>query len=84
MTFHLPDWIDEAEGIDASSDPLCILMAREGDYDEAYQTAMYHRAGRTQIVERAIIEQRPDEDDPMEQTWIERQRKAVKRAVRKH
>lgn len=60
MSFYLPEYVDEL--IDTSSDPLCILLAREGAYDEAYQTAMYHRAGLQQVVTRALIEQRPDLD----------------------
>lgn len=61
MSFYLPEYVDEL--IDASADPLCILLAREGAYDEAYQTAVYHRSGQQQVVTRALIEQRPDQDE---------------------
>lgn len=61
MSFHLPDYIDEL--IDGASDPLCILLAREGSNDEAYQTAVFHRSGQQQVVSRALIEQRPGEDE---------------------
>lgn len=84
MAFQLPDFIDEAEGIDAASDPLCILLAREGDEDEAYQTAMAHRAGRTQIVERALIEQQHEFTDLIEQDLAKRRAKAFKRRSQKH
>lgn len=61
MAFHLPEFIDEC--VDYSSDPLLILLAREGEREEAYQTARQYTAGARQIVERALIEQRPDQDD---------------------
>ena len=61
MGFHLPEYIDEL--IDVASDPLCILLAREGSNDEAYQTAVFHRSGQQQVVARALIEQRPGEDE---------------------
>jgi len=61
MSFYLPEWVDEL--IDTAADPLCILLAREGSNDEAYQTAVYHRAGQQQVVARALIEQRPGEDE---------------------
>ena len=61
MSFYLPEWVDEL--IDTAADPLCILLAREGSNDEAYQTAVYHRAGQQQVVARALIEQRPDQDE---------------------
>lgn len=60
MSLHLPEFIDEI--IDYSSDPLLILLAREGEHEEAYQTARQYTAGARQIVERGLIEQR--EDDP--------------------
>lgn len=61
MSLYLPEWVDEL--VDASADPLCILLAREGSNDEAYQTAVYHRSGQQQVVTRALIEQRPDQDE---------------------
>lgn len=61
MGFYLPEYVDEL--IDTASDPLCILLAREGSNEEAYQTAMFHRAGQQQVVTQALIEQRPDEDE---------------------
>lgn len=61
MAFHLPEFIDEC--VDYSSDPLLILLAREGEHEEAYQTARQYTAGARQIVERSLIEQR--EDDPL-------------------
>ena len=57
----LPEFIDE--NIDYSSDPLMIMLMREGAYEEAYQTARQYTAGARQIVERSLIEQR--EDDPL-------------------
>lgn len=61
MSFYLPEWVDEL--IDTAADPLCILLAREGSNDEAYQTAVFHRSGQQQVVARALIEQRPGEDE---------------------
>jgi hypothetical protein len=44
---------------------------------EAYQTAVYHRAGMQQIVTRCVIEQRPHEDvEPeSESAWTKRRAK---------
>ena len=61
MTLALPDFIDE--NVDYMSDPLMILLMREGAHEEAYQTARQYTAGARQIVERSLIEQR--EDDPL-------------------
>ena len=44
----LPDFIEE--NIDYSTDPLVILLMREGEYDEAYQTARQYTAGARQII----------------------------------
>ena len=51
----LPEFIDE--NIDYSSDPLMIMLMREGAYEEAYQTARQYTAGARQIIERSTIEQ---------------------------
>ena len=59
-SLHLPEFIEET--FDVSSDPLMILLAREGEYEEAYQTARQYTAGARQIIERSMLEQR--EDDP--------------------
>lgn len=77
MAFHLPEYIDEL--IDAASDPLCLLLSREGSEDEAYQTAMYHRAGQQQIITRCELEQRPYEDEDYE---LPRRRIGTKRNLR--
>ena len=45
---RLPEFIDE--NIDYSSDPLMILLAREGEHEEAYQTARQYTAGARQII----------------------------------
>lgn len=71
MAFYIPEYIDEL--VDAASDPLAILLARECSNDEAYQYAMFQRAGTTQIITRCLIEQRPEEDDEYEQLVLERQ-----------
>ena len=42
------DFIDE--NVDYMSDPLMILLMREGAYEEAYQTARQQTAGARQIV----------------------------------
>lgn len=52
---RLPEFIEET--FDVSSDPLLILLAREGEYEEAYQTARQYTAGARQIIERSTIEQ---------------------------
>lgn len=54
MSLHLPEFIDE--NIDYSSDPLLILLAREGEHEEAYQTARQYTAGARQIVLQHEIE----------------------------
>lgn len=61
MAFHLPEFIDEC--VDYSSDPLVILLMREGAFDEAEQLHASNLAGQRQHIERALIEQRPDQDD---------------------
>lgn len=48
------DFIDE--NIDYASDPLMILLMREGAYEEAYQTARQQTAGARQIVLQHEIE----------------------------
>jgi len=60
MAFHLPEFIDEC--VDAS-DPLAILLMREGAFDEAEQLHASRLAEQRQYIERALIEQRPDQDD---------------------
>ena len=50
----LPDFIEE--NIDYSTDPLVILLMREGEYDEAYQMARQQTAGARQIVLQHEIE----------------------------
>ena len=59
--FMLPDFIEEA--IDPTSDPLAILLAREGAGQEAYIMHRQHMAGAQQIIENALIQQRPDQED---------------------
>jgi len=59
--FYMPEEIDES--CDPSADPLCILLAREGSYDEAYQLARQHRAGQDHIVQKMLLQQRPDLDE---------------------
>ena len=54
MTLHLPEFIDE--NVDYMSDPLMILLMREGAYEEAYQTARQQTAGARQIVLQHEIE----------------------------
>ena len=54
MTLHLPEFIDE--NVDYTSDPLMILLMREGAYEEAYQTARQQTAGARQIVLQREIE----------------------------
>lgn len=54
MTLALPDFIDE--NVDYMSDPLMILLTREGAYEEAYQTARQQTAGARQIVLQHEIE----------------------------
>ena len=54
MTLALPDFIDE--NVDYMSDPLMILLMREGAYEEAYQTARQQTAGARQIVLQHEIE----------------------------
>ena len=44
----LPDFIEE--NTDYSTDPLMILLMREGAYEEAYQTARQQTAGARQIL----------------------------------
>ena len=44
----LPDFIEE--NIDYSTDPLVILLMREGEYDEAYQMARQQTAPARQII----------------------------------
>ena len=44
----LPDFIEE--NIDYSTDPLVILLMREGEYDEAYQMARQQTAPARQIL----------------------------------
>lgn len=48
------DFIDE--NVDYMSDPLMILLMREGAYEEAYQTARQQTAGARQIVLQHEIE----------------------------
>ena len=48
MTLHLPEFIDE--NVDYMSDPLMILLMREGEYDEAYQMARQQTAPARQIL----------------------------------
>ncbi len=50
----LPDFIEE--NIDYSTDPLVILLMREGEYDEAYQMARQQTAPARQIVLQHEIE----------------------------
>ena len=54
MSLHLPEFIDE--NVDYASDPLLILLAREGEHEEAYQTARQYTAGARQIVLQHEIE----------------------------
>ena len=54
MTLHLPEFIDE--NVDYTSDPLMILLMREGAHEEAYQTARQQTAGARQIVLQREIE----------------------------
>lgn len=56
----LPEWLEET--VDAA-DPLVILLQREGAFDEAEQLHSQRLAEQRQLVERNIIEQRPDLDD---------------------
>lgn len=48
------DFIDE--NVDYMSDPLMILLMREGAHEEAYQTARQQTAGARQIVLQQEIE----------------------------
>lgn len=64
MTFFLPEFVDEQ--VDCM-DPLAILLVREGANEEAYQMHRQHMAGVQQVIEGAIIQQRPDLDDEYEQ-----------------
>ena len=50
----LPDFIEE--NTDYSTDPLMILLMREGAYEEAYQTARQQTAGARQILLQHEIE----------------------------
>lgn len=54
MTLHLPEFIDE--NVDYTSDPLMILLMREGANEEAYQMARQQTAGARQIVLQHEIE----------------------------
>lgn len=56
----LPDDVLEAETASSHSDPLVILLEREGSYQEAYELRQSHRAGTTQTVLKFYMEQRPD------------------------
>jgi hypothetical protein len=56
----LPDEVIEAETSSSSSDPLVILLEREGSYQEAYELRQSHRAGTSQTVLKFYMEQRPD------------------------
>lgn len=82
MTIYIPEFIDEM--IDTASDPLAILLAREGSNDEAYQYAVSHRAGQQQIVERSLIEDADEHGSDGE--WIKRTRRLSSKTVitRKH
>lgn len=80
LDLYVPDYIDEL--VDAASDPLAILLAREGSNDEAYQYAMFQRAGTTQVITRCLIEQKDREDDEYEKLVLEREERA--RMRRKH
>lgn len=70
MSINLPDWIDEF--VD-TTDPLSILLAREGDADEAYQLARQYRSGQAQVVIRAEIED--NEEISSDGEWSRRTRK---------
>lgn len=48
------DYIDQE--VDYSTDPLVILLMREGEYDEAYQMARQQTATARQIVLQHEIE----------------------------
>ena len=48
------DYIDQE--VDYSTDPLVILLMREGEHEEAYQTARQYTAGARQIVLQHEIE----------------------------
>ena len=65
MSFYLPEYIDEL--VDTMSDPLIELLAREGSNEDAYQTAMFYRSGQSQIVTRAMIEQKHVLEQEVEQ-----------------
>ena len=80
LDLYVPDYIDEL--VDAASDPLAILLAREGSNDEAYQYAMFQRAGTTQVITRCLIEQKDREDDEYEKLVLEREERV--RTRRKH
>lgn len=56
----LPEDVLEAETASSHSDPLVILLEREGSYHEAYELRQSHRAGTTQTVLKFYMEQRPD------------------------
>lgn len=80
LDLYVPDYIDEL--VDAASDPQVILLAREGSNEEAYQHAMFQRAGTTQVITRCLIEQKDREDDEYEKLVLEREERA--RTHRKH
>ena len=69
ITFTLPEFVDEQ--VDCM-DPLAILLVREGAGEEAYTLHRQHMAGVQQLIEGAIIQQRPDLDDEYEQRVVSR------------
>lgn len=77
MTLHIPEFIDEM--IDTASDPLAILLVREGANDEAYQYAVGHRAGQVQIVERSLLEDNEERDS--DGGWIRRTRRLSSKVI---
>lgn len=67
-TPYIPEWIDEE--MDSSSDPLFLLLAREGSFDEAHQTIMFQRAETAQVVTRALIERPAEHEQYTSAEWL--------------
>lgn len=76
MSIHIPEYIDEM--VD-TTDPLTILLAREGSNDEAYQTACYYRSNMLQVQLRAEIED--NEETGTNGSWIRKTRKLSSKAI---
>lgn len=76
MTICVPAWVDEM--IDPT-DPLTLLLAKEGSNDEAYQTAQQYRSGTVQITLHAEIED--TEERETDHGWVRRTRRMSSKAT---